>query len=625
MEQQRVETLHRPVAHQQLEHPVGESLVHAPFPRPGRRVRWRERLAQEHAGELVLHARLLVRQHDAVGRQHEMAPRGQAPRGNQGLRHVLEQGRSGLPGQALARFLARQARLQRMGPMVGAGDCQQRLARRLDRRRGDQALPHRDQRTLLDERGRNPPDLHGGAADAGRERADGHTRAGGLPHHGQDRLGVIIERVQTPQAFEAGHGAQPPARRSRIEHDASANRHHRRVGAQHETIAPGQGDRALQMQAREHRAAGLQHARKLGDFLCRGTGVSLARAGTCRADRQASHDLAGPLVKAYPGPVLQRPGAIEQRHPPVEPARRTQTVPCRESVPALQIVDSDGGQIDGNPLSRSRAGQRVAVHLQAAHLDAAAGRHQREFALPLDDAGRLGAGHHGPEALDAERTVDRQPGNAAVHPPGDTVRQCGELALHVVEPGPGARRHRHQRCAVEERAGDELAGLQADELQRLLVHQIGLGERHHTAPHPQETADVEMLAGLRHDRLVRRDDEQHAVDAAGAREHIADEPFVPRHVDERELRVAMAVRREPEVDRNPPGLFFLQPVRINPGQCLDQGALPVIDVACRADHEVLHGSDHRTVTPRAADEAGSSSTSPPRVAPRAPVAPGRPA
>ena len=185
MEQQRVETLHRPVAHQQLEHPVGESLVHAPFPRPDRRVRGRKRLAQEHAGELVLHARLLVRQHDAVRRQHEMAPRGQAPCGNQGLRHVLEQGRSGLPGQALARFLARQARLQRMGPMVGAGDCQQRLARRLDRRRGDQVLPHRDQRALLDERGRNPPDLHGGAADAGRERADGHTRAGGLPHHGQ--------------------------------------------------------------------------------------------------------------------------------------------------------------------------------------------------------------------------------------------------------------------------------------------------------------------------------------------------------------------------------------------------------------------------------------------------------
>ena len=105
-----------------------------------------------------------------------------------------------------------------------------------------------------------------------------------------------------------------------------------------------------------------------------------------------------------------------------------------------------------------------------------------------------------------------------------------------------------------------------------------------------------MLARLRHYRLVGRDDQQHTVDAARAREHVADEPLVARHVDERQRRLAVQVGREAEVDCDAPRLLLDQPVGIDAGERLDQGALAVIDMARGADYDV----PHRTIIARPA-------------------------
>ena len=51
---------------------------------------------------------------------------------------------------------------------------------------------------------------------------------------------------------------------------------------------------------------------------------------------------------------------------------------------------------------------------------------------------------------------------------------------------------------------------------------------------PQQPADVEVLARLRHHRLVGGDDQHDAVDAADAGEHVLHEALVAGHVDERE-------------------------------------------------------------------------------------------
>ena len=90
------------------------------------------------------------------------------------------------------------------------------------------------------------------------------------------------------------------------------------------------------------------------------------------------------------------------------------------------------------------------------------------------------------------------------------------------------------------------------------------------------------------------------VDAADAREHVLDEPLVSRHIDEGEVDPVDLLVREAEIDGDPAGLLFLQPVRVGSRQRQHERALPVIDVPRRADDDRFHG--HRgTETQRRMD------------------------
>ena len=105
----------------------------------------------------------------------------------------------------------------------------------------------------------------------------------------------------------------------------------------------------------------------------------------------------------------------------------------------------------------------------------------------------------------------------------------------------------------------------------------------------EQPADREVLARLRHHRLVGGDDEQDRVDPAGARQHVLHEALVPGHVHERHVEPADLRVREPEIDRDPARLLFLQPIGIGAGQRLDQRALAVVDVPGGADDDRAHG------------------------------------
>ena len=124
---------------------------------------------------------------------------------------------------------------------------------------------------------------------------------------------------------------------------------------------------------------------------------------------------------------------------------------------------------------------------------------------------------------------------------GDARADVSTSAVRkLVEAGAGPRRHRQDRRALEKRSRDELAHFQSHELQRLVVHEIRLGEDDDALLDVQQPADVEVLARLRHDRFVGRDDQQHAVEPADAGEHRLHESLVARHVDERDGHVRPA-------------------------------------------------------------------------------------
>ena len=55
---------------------------------------------------------------------------------------------------------------------------------------------------------------------------------------------------------------------------------------------------------------------------------------------------------------------------------------------------------------------------------------------------------------------------------------------------------------------------------------------------PEQGEDLHVFARLRHDRVIRRDDEHGQVETRGTGEHVANESLVARHVDQGELAIA---------------------------------------------------------------------------------------
>ncbi len=136
---------------------------------------------------------------------------------------------------------------------------------------------------------------------------------------------------------------------------------------------------------------------------------------------------------------------------------------------------------------------------------------------------------------------------------------------------------------------EERVHLETRDADRLFVYEIRLRQHHDAVPHAEQTTDLKVLARLRHDGFVGGDDEHDRVDPARAGQHVADEPLMTGHVHERDLDVPVAPVREPEVDGDAARLLLFQPIGVGAGERQDEAALPMVDVAGRADHERGHG------------------------------------
>ena len=149
-------------------------------------------------------------------------------------------------------------------------------------------------------------------------------------------------------------------------------------------------------------------------------------------------------------------------------------------------------------------------------------------------------------------------------------------------------RRADQRRAFEEGALHQLAHLHLDDFARGLIDEVALGDGDEAVAQAEEAEDFQVLARLRHDRVVGGDDEQDEVDAGGAGEHVLDEAFVAGHVHDAKPVLAQVQCREADIDGDAAGLLFRQAVAVNAGQRLDQRRLAVVDVPGRAQDQVTH-------------------------------------
>ncbi len=286
--------------------------------------------------------------------------------------------------------------------------------------------------------------------------------------------------------------------------------------------------------------------------------------------------------------VLQRPGGRDQIERRVHAAGHGETSGRGQRLTSSYVADLEAAKIDGSPLAGHGLARRRAMNLHTSDLRHPLTRHERQLVVRADPPRNQRASDHGSEASHRKRAVDRQPRGAldGAWPGARAARH--DCRPQIVEAFSGAGRHLDDLGAFEERTPNQLTNLLQDESAHIGIDGVGFGQHDDAVRNLQQPADVEVLAGLRHHRLVARNDQQDAIDAADTGQHCPDEPLVPGDVDERDLDVADDRVREAELDRDAALFLFLEPIGVGAGERQDQCALAVVDVTRRADDDVGH-------------------------------------
>jgi len=144
--------------------------------------------------------------------------------------------------------------------------------------------------------------------------------------------------------------------------------------------------------------------------------------------------------------------------------------------------------------------------------------------------------------------------------------QCGAQGVDAIAADAGNRK---DRCAGQWPGGQQVFDLLFNFGDALLLDAVDLGQRYQRATDAEQLDDGQVFAGLRHDAIVSGDHQQHAVDAAGAGQHVVYETLVARHVDKAgeaaftEVGVDVA-----EVDGDAAFALFAAAVALLPGEGL---------------------------------------------------------
>ena len=197
---------------------------------------------------------------------------------------------------------------------------------------------------------------------------------------------------------------------------------------------------------------------------------------------------------------------------------------------AADVLFVDTGQVDGDPhagLHRLHLGV-VVLELSGLGLQHLGIDHQR--VAGGEGSVHRGAGDHGAEALDGEDPVHGQTEGAIGGTGGRLRQQLHDLGLQLFDALAGVRGDMDDGGIFQKAALDLIADILLHGLYPLGVGQVAFGQYDDAVFHVQQGENVQMLPRLRHEALVRGDDQQHHVDAGGAHEHVVDQALMSRHV-----------------------------------------------------------------------------------------------
>src|SRR5690606_26595867 len=292
-------------------------------------------------------------------------------------------------------------------------------------------------------------------------------------------------------------------------------------------------------------------------------------------------------VNMYGRPMLEGAGlAGEQGEFDIDAARSALQGRRQQPVTAVDLFHGQAlaGEVERDPLAGMCLVGFAILRVQAAYAHAAAEGRQREFVANLYAPGKGGAGNHHAGAGDAKGTVDGQAEIAAVAACIDVCGLIEQGLAQRLDAQPFDGRYREDRRTRQWPGLQQCLDLLAYLFDAGRLDAVDLGQRHQRPANTPQLDDGQVFAGWRHYAVTGGVHQPHAVDAAGACQHVVDEALVTRHVDKAgqaavaEVRVGVA-----EVDGDAAFALFAAAVALLAGEGLEQGGLAVVDVAGGAD------------------------------------------
>ncbi len=278
-----------------------------------------------------------------------------------------------------------------------------------------------------------------------------------------------------------------------------------------------------------------------------------------------------------------------------QPGDRREHLRRRQHHAASQFGGFHAGEVERGALTGDGFVGGLSMHLHPANAQPLASGMDFDFLLLADGPGDQRSGDHGSEAFHGEHTIDGQAKDRGGILRRDLGSEARELVLQPVESRAGLRAHRNDGSSrgIEEGAFEVLRDFHSHDFERLGINQVGFREHGDAALHREHAANIEVLAGLGLDGFVGRNHQQHQIDAADSRQHVAHKALVAGNVHETHanwlaLRAGEIEVGEADVDGDAAPLLLFQAIRVGAGKRAHQGALAVVNVARGADDDGLH-------------------------------------
>src|SRR5580692_1878718 len=308
-------------------------------------------------------------------------------------------------------------------------------------------------------------------------------------------------------------------------------------------------------------------------------------------------------VEVHARAVFQRFCRSEQRQFDIHARARTKSRSGSKHHSTCQFFRGRARQVQSCPLAGNRPLSRFSMHLHSADSHPLPGGKNLKLVFFLDGAGNQSPCDHGAKAFHGEHAIDGQAHNRVGILRRNLASNFYKFPLQIVNPGPGQRTDGHHGVRsikarlTKKRPAQEVLHFSSHHFQRFLIDSIRLGQDRDAPPHRKQAANIEVFASLRLDRFVRRNHQQHQIDATNSSQHIADKALMPRNIDEPQpqsfatghgqLKIG-----EANVDGDPTALFFFKAISVDAGECLYQRSFAVVDVACGAYDDGLHSRQY---------------------------------